>query len=336
MSYDATNNLDDFDETLPLGSTDAGELDEILRETRRVIKTMLQFVIEANGAIKNDVINTQQLLDNTITAAKLNDSAAGAGLVRNATTKALDLLFDSDVFTLDGNGELTIKAGTDLSAFISNIADASIASVSASKLLYSGPAAEFLLSNGTGGFTPRKLTGGISVSPTGVVTINTGIANVIIHETKGSNTGAGGLTAATWSARDSLVKQLDPSNLAVVSGDEFTLKPGFTYLFDIRVPAYGVGGHIARLWNETSGQVVANGTSSYTGLSVDSDEHVGYSEIQTAVAVTGADPVAFKVQSNCNTTNANANSRGRPANVGSLAEIYTRVLIFILESEETE
>jgi len=331
MSYDATNNLNDLDETKPAGSEDAAQADEIFRETRRVFKTLLLLFLNPDGTFKDDVINTTQVLNDAVTALKLNDNVAGAGLRRNATTKALELLFDSDLFVIDGNNALSLKSGIDLSDFVTGLQDAAIASVGVSKLTHAASAGRVLLTNGVGGVEPVQLSGAVSVSPSGVVTLNTGIANVIVFETTGSGTGAGGLTAATWVDRASLVKQLDTNNLAVVSGDTITLQPGFTYLFDIQVPAFGVDGHIARLWDDTGGTIVASGTSSFTGKAADSNEQVDYSEIFAAVAVE-TNSRSFKVQSNCQTTNADSKAKGHPASVASVAEVYTRVLIYVLQS----
>jgi hypothetical protein len=141
----------------------------------------------------------------------------------------------------------------------------------------------------------------------------------LIADQKATGTNGGTFTNAAWRTRDLNTELSDIHNIVSISSNQFILNNG-NYIINIRVPAYGVARHRARLRNITNSVNVLNSIQGYTSPT---NATTDYSFIQGYLAITGT--TTYEVQHYCETTVANFGYG--VAGVGSLVEIYTTVEI---------
>lgn len=117
------------------------------------------------------------------------------------------------------------------------------------------------------------------------------------HKTATGSNGGGDFTAAAWRTRTLTVETSDVATLCALntSTNQFTLTAG-TYRFRIRVPAYKVGKHIARLKNVTDTSYTY-GTNADAGASVEAQT---WSEIIGRFTI--GSTKTFEIQHICETT----------------------------------
>jgi hypothetical protein len=324
MSFTATN-WTDLDETRPLGSEDANQADNALRETRSVGKTM--FSAEHNpttGVHKNDIITYAMLKAAAVEAvasALAGTTPNRLGLKVNASdAKKLELLINSTYFDIV-NEELTIKTGANLSSFLgSGWTDAAIADMAFGKLTQTAGTGRILVSNAAGGFSLPALTG-LTITEAGAVSIQAALNMALYQDKKAQNTNGGTATTGSWEDRDINFEAFDTGSLGAVAGNLVTLVKG-SYLALIQAPCHGaVGAHQARLYNNTDSVVTALGS-----VAEGTDE----SSVSTIFGFFNiTDTKDFKIQHRVGATVSNT-GYGKPANWGE--EIYTQMLLLNVDA----
>lgn len=190
------------------------------------------------------------------------------------------------------------------------------------------------------GFTPEQLTaefvigpessidGGIAVfdGTTGKLVKDSGLIpeqltnvwDVIIEDQKPEGTPGGSTTSGSWLTRDLNTLAYNYNSLASLSNNIFTLPSG-TYCIDWSAPACEVDRHKTRLYNHTTSEVIAYGTSEYTtsGYRVSNRSH-------GIAIVTISTTTSFTIQHMCSVSRVDI---GFGEQVGIGVEIYTRVCI---------
>lgn len=139
-----------------------------------------------------------------------------------------------------------------------------------------------------------------------------------LRDIKSNGTNGGTFSAGDWRTRTVNTEVTDEIG-STLSSNQFSLPAG-TYEVDIRVPAYNVASHQARLQNITDSSVALGGTSEYSaGASAQS-----ISVIRGRFTI--AAQKTFEVQHQSQSSQA-TNGLGVPANIGT-SEIYTDVMIW--------
>jgi len=259
--------LDTLDPTEPLGSRDADDIDLFIRETRQAIIDSFGLEHDLIGGHKALFLSTAMLQDDAVTKDKINNDIANAlkGIKRDATTKQLEVLIDTNLFEFNVSGELTIKAGADLGPFLGlnsingdRILDLTL---SYTKLLSAlGAPGDLLIQQAGGGYLPKTLKG-LIIDSDGNVTVDVSTLELIqyarVEETNGAaGTPGGTLTGGTWNDRNMNVVVADNS---IVSGaTTLTVKAG-DYIVLAELPAYGVGRHKGRIFDVTGAAPVVGG-----------------------------------------------------------------------------
>lgn len=135
------------------------------------------------------------------------------------------------------------------------------------------------------------------------------------RDEKASNTDGGTFTSGAWRTRTLNTEAVDTNNHGSLSSNQITLAAG-TYVCEIRVPAYAVGRHQARLRNMTDTATTLVGSSASTSSTA---------TVTTDSIITGrftiADSKTFEVQHQCASTQATVGF-GLASNWGEI-EIYT-------------
>lgn len=131
---------------------------------------------------------------------------------------------------------------------------------------------------------------------------------ILLNELANANTPAGGFTAGAWQLRPALLtEEVDSDNLcSVASGLTFTLQIG-TYDIHAIAPAFMVGRHRIRLWNETLSGVQNNvrgepmyGSSAYSEAG--SHQNHTVSHLIGRFTLTGIS--TMRIEHRCETTKA--------------------------------
>lgn len=162
-----------------------------------------------------------------------------------------------------------------------------------------------------------------SGSAWGAVGSGAGIAAATAYDLKTSGTDAGAFTSGSWQTR-TLQTEQDPSGLITVSGNAVTMAAG-TYYLKATAPAFKVGAHNVRLWNQTDGTEIAVGTPVFSGTG--GDYAVTVSEVEAVIVLAASK--AIRIEHRCATTNADNKARGRACAFGT-NEIYARMLVMKL------
>lgn len=146
----------------------------------------------------------------------------------------------------------------------------------------------------------------------------TNVWDVIIEDQKPEGTPGGSTTSGSWLTRDLNTLAYNYNSLASLSNNIFTLPSG-TYCIDWSAPACEVDKHKTRLYNHTTSEVIAYGTSEYTtnGYRVSNRSH-------GIAIVTISTTTSFTIQHICSVSKADI---GFGEQVGIGVEIYTRVCI---------
>jgi hypothetical protein len=170
-----------------------------------------------------------------------------------------------------------------------------------------GASGEVLKSDGSGG-----LTWGSS---------GTTVKYAVICDEKTSGTSGGTFTNGAWRIRDLNNEIYDDIVGGVsITTNVFTLPVG-TYYIRWQAPAYGVSGHISRLYDVDGTAVLEYGTSAYDQLSTanDTGSSFGYAKV---VIASGTNQ--YRIEHRCNVTRA---TDGFGVNTNNSVEKYTVVEI---------
>ncbi|MBX7157216.1 MAG: hypothetical protein K1X66_02350 [Verrucomicrobiae bacterium] len=304
MAYDAVDNLNDLDATRPDGATETGSiLDDVDRETRRVFKSVIQKSHTDDGTIKDDTITgsmvkdnaltTQKYADDSVNASKINVDVAGVGLKQNPNGS---LSPDVDDATIEVSGNsLQVKSIPG-----SKLTDAS---VNYTKLAAAGGNAYLLIYNQAAlQWQAHALSGDISVSETGAVTVNNSPAlnlpTAILAETV-----TGGLTQNTWNTRDLNLTVL-ANAFMTPSASGFKLNEG-DYIIVAQAAGNKVDDNQLRLFNSTQNTTVLSGLAAQASVA---STIASIATLQGKITVSDSNDV-YLLQHNCTTTNG-ADGRG--------------------------
>ena len=125
---------------------------------------------------------------------------------------------------------------------------------------------------GTKRWIKQSVSGGSGVLP-----------YVRCHDEKAASTNGGTNTPATWEKR-TITEDIDASNLCSVAASVITLEAG-TYDCYIRLPAFRVNRHKARLRNTTDGTTTLVGTSMYCPEPITTQGATTYSIIKSRFTI---------------------------------------------------
>lgn len=140
----------------------------------------------------------------------------------------------------------------------------------------------------------------------------------IITDTKSQGTDGGTFTSGVWDKRE--LNTIEETNsFATIASNEITLPSG-KYLIKAKVPAYSVGLHQGRLYNETDTIVVKYGNTNDSGSGNSVLQNFSY--INTIIDINSTKNYSIQ---HYGTTTQNANGYGIAGNLGD--EIYTEVVI---------
>lgn len=138
----------------------------------------------------------------------------------------------------------------------------------------------------------------------------------LVQDQKSNGTGGGTFTTGAWRTRDLNTEVISEITGASLSANQVSLPAG-TYEFIFYAPAYGVSGHISRLYNATAG----------AAISIPSHNATSVNQISYAVVLgkfTIASDSRFEVQHQSTGTLATFGF-GLPMALGQ-NEVYTQIL----------
>lgn len=314
MPYDGTNNLNQLDATKPLDNELADILGAALRETRLVIKTVIENEHNSDGTHKSGFVIADYIADGAITVDKIPDGTITAGKLATGVLSGL-----TPGNTTVGTAQLIDGSVTTAKLATAAVGNGQIATGAVTAIKMSGAGlAQFLVGQADGSFALKSITGAIAIDSTGnsTVTSTVSLDVISIRDLKAANTGGGGFTSATDTTRD-LNSLIDPQNISSLSGNQFTLPAG-TYFVYSTAPAYNVGNHQCRLYNVTDSADALIGSSSACPAATETHSII-------AGIVTITDPKTFAIKHKCGTTNA-TDGLGHAVNLAS-SEVYTQVFI---------
>ena len=329
--------LNEIDVSLPVNGSSSSSIITDVRTLKEVLKNVILTAHNSDGTLKtivsgstvlgDDSVSTSNIQDLAVTTGKIEDLNVTSGKLANdavTTGKYADDSIPATAFKdasiapsrLTGalvGGQITSSATVDADRAIGtdHIKDNAVTSAKVSSLgvdkLTGGVDGEVLLRTG-GVWTPASFGGDITFSG-GVFSVLTGLKLAIIGDVKAVNSGGGAATAGGWKTRD-LGELSDVDNIITFAGNSFSLLEG-SYLLYVKVPAYGVGAHQARL-------VLNNGVDPESAVSWGSSENSVASGSQTAsVLLAGfavGDPTwVYRIEHYCATT-VGANDLGFPVN----------------------
>jgi hypothetical protein len=148
--------------------------------------------------------------------------------------------------------------------------------------------------------------------------ITSNVWDVIIEDQKPQGTPGGNATSGSWLTRVLNTLVYNYNSLASLNSNIFTLPAG-TYCIDWSAPACEVNRHRTRLYNYTTSEMIAYGTSEYTinGYRV-SNRSYGITIITISTTT------SFTIQHICSSSKVDV---GLGEQTGTGIEIYTRVCI---------
>ncbi len=293
--------------------------------------------------IEDGSIDTDDIADGAITAAKLDASAAAsqgantfAGTQTIASTDAgattgpvLELYRNSaSSAAADDIGEIRFQ-GKDDGGGLENYAKVRAVIVDATAASEDGKLTVHTVQAGTsaerlavgGGLWMAGATGGDpgagKINATGLQVNGVALAPsdyVEIRDEKAAGTDAGTFTSGAWQTRTLNTEASDASNLASLSSNQITLAAG-TYVCDIECPAGVCANHQAKLYNVTDASDVLIGTSEYTDAG-----NTVYTKSRVTGRFTIAASKALEVRHRCGATKA-TDGFGKAANFG-VTEVY--------------
>lgn len=159
-----------------------------------------------------------------------------------------------------------------------------------------------------------------TIDSSGKIAFNKPVTSVaLLAEEQPSSTVGGTFTSGSWVTRTLNTEVSDTDGIVSLSSNVFTLGAG-TYLIEWSAPAYKVGNHATRLYNNTNSTVVNYGTAEFTSSSDNTQTRSFGAAKVTISASTG-----YKVEHRCSTT-SNTYGLGANATFGNV-EVYTQVKI---------
>lgn len=145
------------------------------------------------------------------------------------------------------------------------------------------------------------------------------VAVAIIKDQKAQGTNGGTFTSGAWQERElNTLTEIGDSDVSIAA-NVITLLRG-KYLVEIECPAFGVGAHQCRLYDNDAGAAVAYGSTENGAIS--GNPVHSRSKLLHILEIAGT--VHYKVEHKCETTIAN-NGFGQYGNLGP--EVYTQVKI---------
>lgn len=237
---------------------------------------------------------------------------------------AADALENYDVSAL---GVLTLAAGDIITAYLADgvlsadaagrlkIADGYFADTAAMRAKFANGFVHTALIEALA-VTDAKLAATLDLSSKTLTLSAAQKANdyVEVRDEKTAGTHAGDAVAGSWATRTLNTEHADTGNHASLAADQITLAAG-TYECYIRVPAYAVGRHQARLRNKTDAVTTLVGASAVT-VSSATDQADSIITGRFTIAASKAFEVQQQVASN------QANGLGTASNFGE-TEVYT-------------
>lgn len=324
-TYTATNNLDDLVESNPTDLEQANKLGEVTRETRTTLKNVIKAGHNSDGSHKDDSITSAALVDDSVTNEKIASSVADTtkGIERDVTTKKLQIKLDSTYLEVDVSGNITIKAGADLSAFLigagvitgTNLTDGSIFPVKLGHGEAAAGAAKLLIQQADGTIAAYPMSGAVSMSAGGTTSIGTVLNVARLAETQATGTNGGTLTAGSWQKRNLNIQHVDDSIVSVSAG-VITFQPG-TYLIFGEAPAFAVGKHTSRLYDTTNTSELVPGSSEVSLLDPTTSRFMKRVKFEAVADV--------ELQTYCEITKANV-GKGIATGFGS-EEVFSNLTI---------
>lgn len=314
MSYDGNSNMNELDSAKPADTESRNVVGAAIREIKRVLKNVFSVAHNPDGTLKpissadqlgSGIVTTDKLANGAVTSDKISDGAIAGAKLTDGSVTLVKLAADSvDAVKLKNDAVVTAKlsdgavteakigalsvtggkigaeAITAEKLAAGAVTDAKITNMSLSKLL-DAQDAYIIVGNGTN-WTAVPLTGDVTITNTGVVSVNatSNLAHFADHKTRGTN---GGNYTSGWARRD-LMEIADDGNLIVFSGNTFTLVAG-KYLFWARVPGLFNGRHQARLLADIgpSNSVLLWGASAKSDGVVQTDSVIsGFIEVQSS------------------------------------------------------
>ena len=115
---------------------------------------------------------------------------------------------------------------------------------------------------GTDAVTTAKIQDGAVTAAKLADTYQDALSVALLSEEQASGTSAGTFTGGSWVTRTLNTENFDTDGIVSLSGNVFTLGAG-TYLIEWSAPAYAVGNHQTRLYDNTNSTVIKYGTSEY-------------------------------------------------------------------------
>ena len=144
----------------------------------------------------------------------------------------------------------------------------------------------------------------------------------LLAEEQPNNTVGGTFTSGSWVTRTLNTEVSDTDGIVSLSSNVFTLGAG-TYLIEWSAPAYQVGNHQTRLYDNTNSTVIKYGTDEHASASAG----VGTRSFG-AMEITISTSTGYKIEHRCATTSTTY-GLGTNSSFGNV-EVYTQVKIIKL------
>ena len=141
----------------------------------------------------------------------------------------------------------------------------------------------------------------------------------LLADEQPNNTVGGTFTSGSWVTRTLNTEVSDTDGIVSLSSNVFTLGAG-TYVIEWSAPAYKVGNHQSRLYDNTNSNVVDYGTAEFTSSS-DNTQTRSFGEAKVTISAS----TSYKIEHRCYTT-SNTYGLGANASFGNV-EVYTQVKI---------
>ena len=137
-----------------------------------------------------------------------------------------------------------------------------------------------------------------------------------ISDTKTAGTTSGSFTSGAWRTRtlNTITSSSGSGTDVTLATNQMTITPG-TYSVSISAPAYGCGTHACRLFNITTGLVVAFGTSGSSNTGGSSIQTVSLLNCSLILSSTNV----FEIQHRCSN---NSNTNGFGLQTGFQNEVF--------------
>jgi len=268
--------------------------------------------------IGNKTADTTLVEDNSITSAKIVDSAVITAKVNNdAVTKdKVDFVTDSGGASLEAKGSSgydgAVRLNCSVNSHYTELKSASHGSYSGN-LSFTLPSStgtngQFLQTNGSGVLSFAN-AGGIFESQL-----------LHVREEAANNTSGGTFNSGSWVKRTLDTTKTNEITGASLSSSQITLPAGTYFIFGMANVGSDVGRHTAKLYNTTDSSDTIIGSSEYS----DGLGHSGKSIVTGRFTISGQK--TFELQHRCSST-SNVDGFGANANF-SVVQVFAEVQIW--------